>query len=202
MLDGRDGKARQKAMELLVRYAEALGRRRGSSIPTTWLGCRARPIPSCRTTTRTARTASTRSFRTSISTPTSSSTSRRRSCRPSICRVAPIPTSWETLGVKPEIFRNYQEREALRREHGVNILKTCTPYLAGNVPAKGEHCAWMESSAVDLLQLGTGCADQHRRTREHERRDADREDSRLGSPPDGASIRHASHRRRCAGRAR
>ena len=27
-------------------------------------------------------------------------------------------------------------------------MKTCTPYLAGNVPAKGEHCAWMESSAV------------------------------------------------------
>ena len=26
--------------------------------------------------------------------------------------------------------------------------KTCTPYLAGNVPVKGEHCAWMESSAV------------------------------------------------------
>ena len=25
MLDGRDGKAKQKAMELLVRYAEALG---------------------------------------------------------------------------------------------------------------------------------------------------------------------------------
>jgi hypothetical protein len=30
----------------------------------------------------------------------------------------------------------------------VGILKTCTPYLAGNVPAKGEHLAWMESSAV------------------------------------------------------
>ena len=28
------------------------------------------------------------------------------------------------------------------------ILKTCTPYLAGNVPARGEHLAWMESSAV------------------------------------------------------
>ena len=28
MLDGRDGKARQKAMELLVRYAEALGAER------------------------------------------------------------------------------------------------------------------------------------------------------------------------------
>jgi predicted aconitase len=30
----------------------------------------------------------------------------------------------------------------------VQILKTCTPYLAGNVPAMGDHCAWMESSAV------------------------------------------------------
>jgi predicted aconitase len=27
-------------------------------------------------------------------------------------------------------------------------MKTCTPYLAGNLPVKGEHCAWMESSAV------------------------------------------------------
>src|SRR6185295_17142574 len=34
------------------------------------------------------------------------------------------------------------------KSRGVEILKTCTPYLAGNVPALGEHCAWMESSAV------------------------------------------------------
>jgi predicted aconitase len=33
-------------------------------------------------------------------------------------------------------------------DHGIQVLKTCTPYLAGNVPAMGEHCAWMESSAV------------------------------------------------------
>ena len=32
--------------------------------------------------------------------------------------------------------------------HGIQVLKTCTPYLAGNVPVMGEHCAWMESSAV------------------------------------------------------
>ena len=58
------------------------------------------------------------------------------------------PGHWQTLGAKPEVFRNYQEREAFAAQHGVRILKTCTPYLAGNVPAKGEHCAWMESSAV------------------------------------------------------
>jgi predicted aconitase len=28
------------------------------------------------------------------------------------------------------------------------MMTTCTPYQVGNVPAFGEHCAWMESSAV------------------------------------------------------
>ncbi len=27
-------------------------------------------------------------------------------------------------------------------------MNTCTSYQVGNVPVKGEHCAWMESSAV------------------------------------------------------
>ena len=27
-------------------------------------------------------------------------------------------------------------------------MATCTPYQVGNVPVRGEHCAWMESSAV------------------------------------------------------
>ena len=31
---------------------------------------------------------------------------------------------------------------------GINMFATCTPYQVGNVPVKGEHCAWMESSAV------------------------------------------------------
>jgi predicted aconitase len=31
---------------------------------------------------------------------------------------------------------------------GVQMMNTCTPYQVGNVPTRGEHCAWMESSAV------------------------------------------------------
>ena len=27
-------------------------------------------------------------------------------------------------------------------------MNTCTPYQVGNIPTRGEHCAWMESSAV------------------------------------------------------
>ena len=58
------------------------------------------------------------------------------------------PNEWKTLGKSREVFEHQQEDEAAVADHGIQIMKTCTPYLAGNVPVKGEHCAWMESSAV------------------------------------------------------
>lgn len=58
------------------------------------------------------------------------------------------PENWETLGATPESLKLSEASEAYARGHGVRILKTCTPYLAGNIPQRGEHCAWMESSAV------------------------------------------------------
>jgi predicted aconitase len=43
----------------------------------------------------------------------------------------------------------------------VTILATCTPYQVGNIPVRGEHCAWMESSAViyanSVLGARTNC---------------------------------------------
>jgi predicted aconitase len=51
--------------------------------------------------------------------------------------------------------------EAFYGRHGVNILATCTPYQVGNLPLRGEHCAWMESSAViyanSVLGARTNC---------------------------------------------
>ena len=78
---------------------------------------------------------------------------------------------------------------------GVQILNTCTPYQVGNVPTRGEHCAWMESSAVDLLQLGAGRAHQHRRPRERRRRDAHRPHSRTGATTSTRTGRGTHHRR-------
>ena len=40
--------------------------------------------------------------------------------------------------------------------HGINLLNTCTPYQVGIVPLKGEHCAWMESSAVIYINSVLG----------------------------------------------
>src|SRR5260221_4648701 len=52
------------------------------------------------------------------------------------------------LGATPENFRISKESESFIAGRGVQILKPCTPYLAGNVPKRDDHCAWMESSAV------------------------------------------------------
>src|SRR5215472_138878 len=53
------------------------------------------------------------------------------------------------------------DAEAFYGRHGVNILATCTPYQVGNLPTFGEHCAWMESSAViyanSVLGARTNC---------------------------------------------
>jgi predicted aconitase len=53
------------------------------------------------------------------------------------------------------------DAESFYGRHGVNILATCTPYQVGNLPLRGEHCAWMESSAViyanSVLGARTNC---------------------------------------------
>ncbi|MGH3251354.1 MAG: aconitase X, partial [Trebonia sp.] len=53
------------------------------------------------------------------------------------------------------------DAESFYGRHGVTILATCTPYQVGNLPMRGEHCAWMESSAViyanSVLGARTNC---------------------------------------------
>src|SRR5262249_46945840 len=58
------------------------------------------------------------------------------------------PEGWEILGAKPEALQASRDSERAATSKGIEILKTCAPYLAGNEPARGEHCAWMESSAI------------------------------------------------------
>jgi predicted aconitase len=147
MLDGREGKARQKAMELLVRYGEALNAER--FVDTTNVA----GVPG------TSNVFLENHFRDPgdrydviysrfdldsdevVEVP-------RVSVNSCHLQGGVDPENWETLGAKPEALRISQAGEHSATNRGIKILKTCTPYLAGNVPAKGEHCAWMESSAV------------------------------------------------------
>ena len=56
--------------------------------------------------------------------------------------------NWHNLGIQPD-FAEKQQRvlEAFSRM-GVTTTCTCTPYLIGNLPHYAEHIAWSESSAV------------------------------------------------------
>ncbi len=70
----------------------------------------------------------------------------------------------DAVGISPYPTRNIElqaDAESFVSERGVNILATCTPYQVGNLPVRGEHCAWMESSAVvyanSVLGARTNC---------------------------------------------
>ena len=70
----------------------------------------------------------------------------------------------DSVGVVPypkEFVELQSDAEAFYGRRGVNILATCTPYQVGNLPVRGEHCAWMESSAVvyanSVLGARTNC---------------------------------------------
>jgi predicted aconitase len=148
MLDGSRGKARQKAMELLVRYAEALGAERFvdtnnvAGVPGSYsaflLKCYG--------------VAPEQAYEVIYSRFDLDSDEVVEVPRISVnsCHLqgGVDPENWQTLGAPPEALRQSEVSESAAADRGIRILKTCTPYLAGNVPQKGEHCAWMESSAV------------------------------------------------------
>ncbi len=56
--------------------------------------------------------------------------------------------NWQIQGVSEDMIAMQRAAEKFIGSRGVNLFATCTPYQVGNVPVMGEHCAWMESSAV------------------------------------------------------
>jgi len=148
MLDGAHGAAKQKAMELLVRYAEALGADRfvdtnnvagvpGSS--NSFL----HDYYQQRGNGGYEAIYSLYDLDSNVVVPVPKASAY--TCH---LQGGMDPQLWNIQGMKREAFEHFREDESEVAGHGVQLLKTCTPYLAGNVPVKGEHCAWMESSAV------------------------------------------------------
>ena len=146
MLDGRRGPARRKAMELLVKYGEALGAERlvdtnnvcgtmGASTPfiREWAVRTVCPDPAfCEFNLDTEEVFEI----------------------PKVdvfaCHLIQgiDPDHWELQGIGREVYEASMRGQEFCARIGVQLMNTCAPYLVGNVPAKGEHCAWMESSAV------------------------------------------------------
>jgi predicted aconitase len=56
--------------------------------------------------------------------------------------------NWQALGISAEFAENQQRVLDAFARMNVVTTATCTPYLIGNLPRFGEHIAWAESSAV------------------------------------------------------
>ena len=177
MLDGRHGKARQKAMDLLVRYAEALGAERFvdtrnvAGVPGS-----ANPFLQHYYKDKDAdgRDAIFSYFDLDSDELVEVPNARRPHLSPAGRRRSAALADARREGGSRS--RNYQEREAFAARQGRHILKTCTPYLAGNRAGDGRALRVDGIVGGDLRELGARCAHQHRGAREHERGDADGQD--------------------------
>jgi predicted aconitase len=58
------------------------------------------------------------------------------------------PTQWQEIGIEQSDYDLQNRLTGAYAKLGANTCNTCIPYLAGNLPRFGEHMAWGESSAV------------------------------------------------------
>lgn len=148
MLDGREGKGKQKAMDLLVRYGEALGAERLVETHNVAGTVQVGHGPM-------RQMAETRGFDAMFSEFNLDSAEVVETPPAAVytCQlIQGIDTeNLEIAHARPqgvELAQLQQESERYFGGRGVQMMATCTPYQVGNVPVFGEHCAWMESSAV------------------------------------------------------
>jgi hypothetical protein len=64
--------------------------------------------------------------------------------------------NWRQLGINPEFAEKQNLVIDAFQRMGILVSCTCTPYLIGNLPLYGEHVAWSESSAVTFANSVIG----------------------------------------------
>jgi len=64
--------------------------------------------------------------------------------------------NWKQLGISEEFAQKQNLVIEAFDKMGILISCTCTPYLIGNLPRYGEHVAWSESSAVTFANSVLG----------------------------------------------
>lgn len=155
MLDGREGAAVAKAMDLLIRYAEALGAE--DFVPTNNVAGVPGSSPKWVKDYYAADGGDYRAVFSRFDLDSDEVVDVPRitgfGCH---LQGGMDPELWREQGMTEEAYANFAADEQEVAAHGIQVMKTCTPYLAGNMPVMGEHCAWMESSAVVLCNSVIG----------------------------------------------
>jgi len=158
MRDGAEGDATAAAMDLLIRYGEALGAEHLCRVRNV-AGTMTQPSPVKHKLVKEGGWAKSYSV---INLDTDRDVELPRMKVPT-CQLQ-SGFGPDSIGIAPYPKENVELQttgESYFGAHGVNILSTCTPYQVGNLPTRGEHVAWMESSAVvyanSVLGARTNC---------------------------------------------
>lgn len=64
--------------------------------------------------------------------------------------------NWRSLGISEDFAAKQNKVIDAYAKMGIEITCTCTPYFVGNKPSFGEHVAWSESSAVTFANSVLG----------------------------------------------
>jgi len=156
MLDGHEGKAVQKAMELLVKYGDALGAERFCNVTNVMGAFQLESVadwPCCNTIP---------SIFSQLGFDSDEILEDIKVKVPSYYNQSYMdPEYYPLFGRTKEDYDLYMEHEEFMKKAGMNLIYSCSPYLCGNLPGKGEHIAWMESSAIafanGILGARTNC---------------------------------------------
>ncbi|MBO6718522.1 MAG: aconitase X catalytic domain-containing protein [Rhizobiaceae bacterium] len=144
MLDGDHGRAKARAMDLLVRYGEALGAERLVEVNNV-AGAFNASSPSVKHIADKGMDHVYSELNLDSDEVVEVPHMAVNTCQ----LITGIDNdNWKLQGASEEMIGAQRAGERFLGRRGVNMFATCTPYQVGNVPVKGEHCAWMESSAV------------------------------------------------------
>jgi predicted aconitase len=160
MLNGKEGPVKQKAMELLVKYGEALGADSFVDTDNVHLLVGTQLCPDI-----LSAHLDVKDIDMFISCSVLDSQERivvDRLKAFTTCHIFQMDLDrWDLLeatnGRDPENLRDMVvEMMNYCKRIGANLISTCCPYAVGNVPTFGEHCAWTESSAISYANSVLG----------------------------------------------
>jgi len=132
ILAGEEGHGRQKAMELIVALGDIYGAKRLI------------PIASAQVSGASFKTIGDAGIKFLEDFSSEAKVSVRASLNPLGLDVA----RWKDMGIDREFHEKQDRIVRAYKALGVEPLYSCTPYLAGNRPKRGQHLAWAESSAT------------------------------------------------------
>ncbi|HEX9908241.1 MAG TPA: aconitase X catalytic domain-containing protein [Thermoplasmata archaeon] len=132
ILDGEEGPGKQKALEIVVALGDIYG------------ATRLIPIASAQVSGASFKTIGEAGIRFLEEFSKSAEVSVRASLNP----LGLDMKRWRELRIGREFHAKQSRIVNAYSSMGVEPLYTCTPYLAGNRPRKGQHIAWAESSAT------------------------------------------------------